>query len=69
MSKKKTTHHRKPRSLGGSSNDRNLSEIPHDKHVAWHLLFINWDPFRIAEEINAKYLDPDYEFVARRKKS
>jgi len=31
------------------------------------MLFINFTPERIAEGINKKYFDPDYEFVVRRK--
>lgn len=58
-----STHHRKPRSLGGSGGERNLSELSRSRHAAWHALFQNWSAERIAEEINTRYLDPDYEFV------
>jgi hypothetical protein len=63
-----TRHHRKPKSLGGTAEKQNISRIPAKKHVAWHVLFPgNWPPQRIADEINAKYLDPDYEVIVRPK--
>lgn len=58
-----TTHHRKPRSLGGTSGRKNLSELPKSRHYAWHVLFSNFTPERIAEEINRRYIDPEYQFV------
>lgn len=61
-----TKHHRKPKSLGGGGGD-NISELPKSKHSAWHTLFRNFDPYRIAEEINERYLDPNYEFVVQRR--
>ena len=60
-------HHRKPRSLGGTSESRNMSEVPSNKHEAWHTLFYNLRPPDIAHLINQYYLDPDYEFVVRRR--
>lgn len=62
-----STHHRRPRSLDGTNEARNLIELPRSKHSAWHILFQNWPAERIAFEINNRYLDPDYEFVVRRK--
>ena len=56
-------HHRKPRSLGGGNEDRNISLLPRVKHAAWHTLFQNWDAYRIAEEVNEMYLDPAYKMV------
>ena len=60
-------HHRKPASTGGG-NGSNVSEIPRSKHMAWHILFQNWDAYRIAEEINTRFLDPEFEFVVVHKK-
>ena len=60
-----TTHHRKPRSIGGTSDPRNLVRISEKKHAAWHLLFRNLEPDEIAYQINRFYLDPDFEFVVR----
>lgn len=65
--RKLTAHHKKPTSIGGESLDYNISHLPTSKHEAWHTLFQNWTPERIAQEINNRYLDPDYEFVARRR--
>jgi hypothetical protein len=62
-----STHHRKPRSIGGTSEKRNLSHIPYHKHEAWHLLFSNMTAPEIANEANRLYLDPDYELIARKK--
>lgn len=61
-------HHRKCRSNGGGDDNRNISYLPLKKHRAWHLLFGNKEPKEIAREINVLYLDPDYEFIVRRKK-
>jgi hypothetical protein len=62
-----SSHHRKPRSQGGNGDDRNLSDLPRSRHAAWHTLFQNWIPERIADEINRRYLDPDYELVVVRR--
>jgi hypothetical protein len=63
-----TVHHRKPKSLGCKREPNNVRILPFlKKRKAWHMLFINFTPERIAEAINKKYFDPDYEFVVRRK--
>jgi len=62
-----THHHRKPKSLGGKREPQNITLLPHKKHRAWHMLFANFPPERIAEEINTKYLDPDYHLVVQRR--
>lgn len=62
-----STHHRKPRSIGGTDAARNCIELCTSKHRAWHAMFYNYDAHRIAREINDKYLDPDYEFVVVRR--
>lgn len=69
MGKKKHTHkhHRKPRSLGGGNELENISTVCRDKHDAWHLLFKNHPPERIALIINNVWLDPEYYFVAVKK--
>ena len=58
-----STHHRRPRSIGGTSDERNLSELSVSKHRAWHTLFQNWGVERIAAEINERYLDPDWMLI------
>ena len=63
---KMTKHHRKPTSRGGGNGD-NISELPRSLHEAWHILFRDFSPERIAEEINLKYLDTNYEMVAVKK--
>jgi hypothetical protein len=60
----KDRHHRKPRSIGGKNNKENVSILPRKKHVAWHVLFQNYDAPTIAEVINQFYLDPDWFMVA-----
>ena len=63
-----TWHHRKPKSLGGTSEPRNMSELPNIKHAAWTTLVGDMPPEAIAALFNAYYLDPDYEFIVRRKR-
>ena len=58
-----STHHRRCRSNGGTNEPRNLSELTRTKHTSWHNLFYNFTPERIAEEINARYIDPDWAFI------
>lgn len=60
-------HHRKPRSLGGGNDKENISVVCRDKHDAWHRLFKNHPPERIALIINNVWLDPEFEFVVRKK--
>ena len=67
MKKHDHRHHRKPRSLGGGNDERNISKVNRDKHDAWHLLFKNHPPERIAIIINNVWIDPEYEFVVFRR--
>lgn len=60
MASKKTRHHRKPISIGGSDEERNLSWVKDNKHRAWHLLFSNMTAQEIANEINTRWIDPAY---------
>lgn len=64
---KLSKHHRKPRFLKGSNEDRNISYLSDYVHRAWHVLFSVKTPREIAETINRLFLDPDYEMIARRK--
>lgn len=64
-----TKHHRKPRSLfqGKVNNEpENISKIKIKFHEAWHKLFNDMTAQEIAEEINNKYLDPEFKFVVKR---
>jgi len=66
MRKRRATdkHHRKCRSLGGLNEPRNISEVPRNKHEAYHLLFSNLTAPQIADVLNMFWLDPDYFMVA-----
>ena len=63
----KTKHHRKPRKLGGTDEKRNIALVNHKAHQSWHLLFNHMNPYQIAEVINERWLDPDYQFVVKRR--
>lgn len=54
LDKKITTepHHRRPRSLGGSNKEFNLSYVKSDPHKQWHTLFGNLNANQISEFIN-----------------
>ena len=60
-------HHRKPRSQGGTSEDRNMSHVSVAKHRAWHTLFKNFTPEEIAKIINDTWIDCDYRLVVMRR--
>jgi hypothetical protein len=45
-------HHRRPRSIGGTSAPANISFVKKDDHVCWHLIFGNMNAFQIANRIN-----------------
>ena len=62
-------HHRKPRSIGGTDEPRNVSVIQTRKHELWHALFQNLDAEEIFFQINELFLDPDYKiFLVKNKK-
>lgn len=65
-----TRHHRKPRSLfpKGKVNNQpeNISHIKAKFHESWHMLFADMTAHEIAEEINKKYLDPEFRFVVKK---
>ena len=63
MSKGTSNHHRKPRSIGGTREARNVSRINSVLHDAWHRLFWNLGAYKICELINRDYLDKDYKFI------
>ncbi len=62
-------HHRRPRSRNGDDTDRNISIVDIKQHESWHNLFSNLDPYAIAMIISQRWLDPDFEFVVRRKET
>ena len=60
-------HHKKPRSLQGKTNHRNVILIKDNLHRSWHVLFGNMSAPEIANLITSVYLDPDYRMVAELK--
>jgi hypothetical protein len=42
-------HHRRPRSIGGTSNPGNISFITKERHMAWHVLVGNMNAYQIAD--------------------
>lgn len=42
-------HHRRPRSIGGSSNPGNISFITKEHHMAWHVLVGNMNAYQIGD--------------------
>lgn len=62
-----TRHHRKCISNGGSDERKNISYVTQLKHRSWHNLFSNHTAEVIARIINQKWIDPDYEFICRKK--
>ena len=60
-------HHRKCKSNGGSNSSRNISIVPVVQHQAWHTLFQDFSPEKIAQIISEVWCDPDYVFIAKRR--
>lgn len=57
----KTKHHRRPKSKGGDATDIIL--VDSECHKAWHKLFYNFDPEKIAEIINSTWLDERFSLI------
>lgn len=64
----RSKHHRKCRSNGGKTTERNISDVAVPHHRAWHLLFGNRQPKDIADYINGVWIDPDYMFICVNRK-
>jgi len=62
---KKTTdtHHRKPRSKGGDNSCNNIVTVNKTKHQAFHHLFYEGSPQKIANILNRTWIDLDYELI------
>lgn len=60
---KLTRHHRKPRCNGGTNDPENISMVRDDRHCAFHLLFSEGSPEKVAEMLNKYWIDPAYEMV------
>lgn len=54
-------HHRKPSSIGGSNDARNISVVNKHDHEAWHQLYGNKSAHKITEINNKTWLDPDFK--------
>jgi len=46
-------HHRRPRSLSGSSKPFNLSYVKKDIHEFWHILYGNLNAYQTCELMNS----------------
>jgi hypothetical protein len=57
-------HHRLPRSAGGRNTKDNMVRVPQALHRAWHLLFRNWLPPQIADELNKTWISKQWRMVA-----
>lgn len=64
---KDSRHHRKPRSLNGGDEPRNISMVSEKEHQAWHCIAVNYTPEKIAQIISDVWLDPDWKMIAVRR--
>lgn len=64
-------HHRLPKCRGGSGDiaSGNMVQVDVKKHRAWHLLFDTVEPHEVARRINDTWLDPEWELVARKRRT
>lgn len=61
-------HHRKMRTNGGTNDPKNMSVVPHNKHVAFHILFGDKTTQQIADVLNEIWIDPDFELIVKPRK-
>lgn len=54
-----STHHRRPRCLGGTDDPKNLARVDRKLHAAYHQLFGPGEPRVIGSLLNNQWLDPD----------
>ena len=69
MKCKMIRHHRRCKSKGGQTVERNISIVTVQKHLAFHTLFCNRSAEEIAGYLTAVWIDPEWEMVARRKRN
>lgn len=62
-------HHRKSRSRQGDNSPENISIVDAKSHTAFHLLFQDTHPERIAEILNSVWLDPSWSLIAVKKET
>lgn len=60
-------HHRLMRGNGGGNEPKNISIVPHYKHVAFHVLFGNMTTEKIVEQLNNIWLDPDIQIIIKKR--
>jgi len=63
----KSRHHRRPKVRGGTLEKSNVSIVTKKAHRAYHLLFGVMTPQQVAEELNRKWIGPQWELVAVRR--
>ena len=63
-----TKHHRRCKSNGGGNEPENISMVKRELHQAYHLIFQNKPPERMAELLNELWIDPRYEMVAHKRR-
>ena len=66
--KRKTRHHRKPRSAGGSDDRENISWVTEKEHAAYNPLFRDVPPNKVAAILNKRWIDPEWVLIARKKR-
>ncbi len=59
-----TKHHRKPTSIGGTDDERNISFIMDYLHKAWHQVVRNYSAPRIARILTNSEIFPGKQIVA-----
>ena len=59
-------HHRRPRSIGGTSKAANISYLEEQHHRDWHTIVGNMNAFQISNLLNKlKYIPADVKLVCR----
>lgn len=61
-------HHRKMRCNGGTNDPKNMSIVPHNKHVAFHILFGDNNTQQIANVLNEIWIDPEFQLIVKPRK-
>jgi len=65
--KRYDTHHRKPKSKGGSDSEVNTITVLRSLHCSYHHLFANMLPKEVAKTLNDTWIDPKTELIALRR--
>lgn len=60
-------HHRRPISRSGTDDESNISIVPTKVHDAFHVIFQNHSPEGIAKILSERWIDPEWELIARKK--